>query len=296
MAHYTDTDLESIVQAELQNARAPLTGILVASALLTEKELYLGHNEEKGDPIVFEHSETVGLQKALAAEGTPKILKIVMAGGGTVDKFKFYTPCFSCTHALAPFMADGATVVLTALPNINETLVLTFDELFASYAQVPYSKINTDTASIIRSELGTKTVLEGEDIDFIADLTALGLSEGIEIFLTGSASGRGGVSTLLNKKTNHKYRDIDIIAVIDKDFSTIEAKIEEMLRDHYGFFTKIEKPILPYQNKQGVVFKKSNYYCGEGKSPMIDFSFSKSFSGTLAYHAYEIKNWFHQLT
>jgi cytidine deaminase len=287
---------ESLLGTELLKCNAPISGILVAAAIITEKGIYFGHNIEKENPVIFEHAEIMAFSEVLSHEKEPIIIKIFMAGGGKVDKFKFYTPCFSCSHKLAPYMAKDATVTLLPLSNTQDKLTITFAELIASYSQVPYSMIQSSTFDKVQAELISKTVLVDKDIDFVTDLTLLGLKEKVQFYLTGSSTGRGGVSTLLNAKTHQKYRDIDIIGVIENDFDKIEIEIEKIIIKHYAVFSKLEKPVPDHQNKQGVVFKKTNYYCGEKKEQMIDFSFSSSFKGTLAYHAYEIKNWFHQLS
>jgi cytidine deaminase len=289
-------ELEELVTKELRKCVAPISGIFVAAAIVTEEGVYFGNNIERTDPVVLEHGEMMALKEALIKEENPKIKKIVMAGGGKVNKFKFYTPCFGCSHSFLPYVTGATEIVLAPLTGVNNGLTITFGELWQSYSQLPYSKIGSTKNPELRAELSQKTVLNEKDLDFVSALALFGISSGISFYLTASASGRGGVSTMLNEKTGQEYRDIDLIAIITSNFEATEKEIELLIRDHYGVFLKEDKPVPAHHNRNGVVFKKSFYFCGPQKDKLLDFTFSTDLKGALAKNEYEVKNWFHQLS
>jgi len=290
-----EREVRGKVLEELNKCEAPISGIFVACAIFTEKEIYFGHNTEWENPVKFEHAEIMSLKTILQREKFPKINKIIMAGGGTTDKLKFYTPCYACCQSLGSYVIDNAQIILLPLTKDDCALEVTFRELMQSYSQLPYSKMEHYTNPELKSELESKTLLKGKDSEFISELTLFGREKGISLYLTGSASGRGGAGTMLNKKTNHPYRDIDVVAIIEKEFDMIELGIEKILANNYGSFIKEDKKVPAHHNKYGVVFKKSFYYCGSAKDKLIDFTFSTDLRGALAKNEYEIKNWFHQL-
>jgi len=287
--------IETLLQEELEKCHAPVSGYFVACAIVTEKDTYVGHNYEFENPTVFEHAETRTLRKVLDKEKNPQITKIIMSGAGKVQKFKSYIPCYSCTHALHPYITTNTSIYLLPLEGTTETLSVNFNELFSSYGDLPYSKIKNAGTESLRAELIEKTILKGKELDFIVDLALLGKKESIEFYLTGSATGRGAVSTLIINKTNGSYRDLDLITVVKKDYVDTEKNIEKLLIKHYAKFIKEKRPIPTHQNREGVVLEKTFYYCGENKQ-LIDFTFSTDFQGSFCYHSYELKNWFHQLS
>jgi cytidine deaminase len=292
-----DIDIEHLLRAELLKCSAPVTGYYVVSAIVTERGTYIGHNHEEVGSVVFEHAEIRVLEEILKCEEKPVIKKIFMLGGGVIKKVKYYTPCYACAHKLAPYVSIDATVTLFPLPRSTERVAFTVGELLESYSDAPYSKFKNTEKQKIRMELVEKTILNNIDVDFVADLILLGLEKEAEFYLTGSSTGRGGVSRLLMKKTNSSYGDIDMVVVVKKDCQKeIVENIEKIITLHYGKFSKEERVVPAHQNKLGVVLGKTYYKCGERGEKLIDFTFSTDFVGSLSYHAYEFKNWFHRLS
>ncbi len=292
-----NTRIISLLEEELIKCHAPVTGYCVTTAIVTEKDTYIEHNHEDQDSVVFEHAEIRVLEKILKKEQSPIIKRVYMLGGGAIKKIKHYTPCYACTHKMAPYITSNTTVTL--LPLLATTALVTFNynELLSSYSDVPYSKFSNTSKQGIQKELRDKTILKGKDIDFIADLILLGLREKFEFYLTGSSTGRGGVSRLLMEKTKTSYGDIDIIVVVAADYYKMAIEnIEKVITLHYGAHLKEERLVPLRHNKLGVVLGKAYYRCSNSNEKMLDFTFSTDFKGSLSYHAYELKNWFHQLS
>lgn len=296
MDNITDTKIKELLNLELKKCHAPVSGYYVACALITEKGTYIEHNYEFENPTVFEHAERRALKLALENETKPKILRIIMQGGGKVNKFKYYIPCYTCTQDLKPYTTKETSVYLLPLKDTTQNLSVNFTEVDLSYQDLPYSKIENNDTNLLLAELSAKTILKGRELDFIADLVMYGKKEDIGFYLTGSATGRGAVSTLIINKTNGSYKDLDLIGIVNEDNLLLtEKKFEFFLIKHYGFFTKEDRSIPAHQNREGVVLKKAFYYCGVDKQ-LVDFTFSTNFKGSFLYHAYELKNWFHQLS
>jgi hypothetical protein len=284
-----------MLREEVSLCHAPVTGIFVASAIFTEKAVYFEHNYEYQDPVVFEHSEIRAFQYILTHEESPKITKILLAAGGKANKFKSYVPCYTCLTTWMPYIKKGSHVSLLELPGINKGLHFTVEELAEAYKSLPFSEISGDTLVEIKKEIGGKTELKGTDLDCISVLTKYAKENCIGMYLTGSSSNRGGAGTFLNRKNGDKYRDIDILFITTSNVEELEEYIGETLHTYYGSWTRTLKEILPIHNPQGVVFKKCIYSCGQNAETTIDCAFSTNFEGTLGYHAYETKNWFHKL-
>jgi len=291
-----EKEAERLLKEEVLLSHAPVTGIFVASAIFTLESIYFEHNYERENPVFFEHSETRSLKEILQHEKKPKINMVMLAAGGNANKYKSYIPCYGCTVALSPYLTADAQVRLLGLPKVNSGLVFSYKELIESYKALPYSKIEGSDFFATRAQLIEKTALHGIDADFVAELALYGKDRDIGIYLTGSCTKRGGAGTLLNSKSKDKYRDIDIVIITKAGLKDIERCIGDLLIKHYKQFTKNDRIVPIHHNPNGVVIKKSYYHCGSNNKSTIDFTFSTDFKGTLAYHAYEVKNWFHQLS
>ena len=294
---YTDQEIEVLVKKELTKCHAPLSGYLVACALVTEKSTYFGHNYEHEDTNIIEHAEYRALLAAQKAESNPRVLKIILAGGGNVRKFKYYIPCFPCAELLRKCVHTDIEIHMLPIEGDTKDLKITFDELMDSYVELPYSFIEASTIEEIRKELEAKTILQAVDLDFISELSHFGKFNRVNFYLTGSSSGRGAVSNLIRAKTNRPYRDIDLIAVLRKEsFLEVEHEVESILAKHYKSYVKEKRPLLIHQSKPDVVFAKAFYYCGEKGERIVEFAWCSTFKDSFSYPAYQQRNWFHQIS
>jgi hypothetical protein len=89
-------------------------------------------------------------------------------------------------------------------------------------------------------ELLEKTALDEDDAHLIAEFRLVGIENGIEFFLSGSASGRGWVSNAIHKAqgAEKQYNDLDIIAVSFNPESEVERVIENVINSRYRNFSK----------------------------------------------------------
>lgn len=292
----SNDELKSILEVEILKAVAPVTGRLVACVLVTENGIYSDHNFETTNIEAFQHAETRALAKALAAEPNLRITKIAMLGGGKITRYKQYIPCYYCFESLYPYAQPSAEVILFPLLKSDRPISVTFEDLHSIYGDYSESIINSDEPDQIKSELKEKTILRDDDINFLVTLRTLGLENNIEFYLTGSSAGRGGPSSVLIKKLHESYSDLDIIAVVKNTSEYSEGLIEQLILEQYKSFKKEDREIPPYQNKEGVVLKKTIYKCGSESSLILDFTFSTQLKGAFLYKIYYEKNWFHRIS
>lgn len=289
------SDILALLEKELASCHAPVTGYFIACALVTDRGIYFGHNHEKEHPVTFTHAEDSAIGHMLANETNPRIRKIFMYAGGKVKKFKLYTPCFSCTEHLAPYVSPDVPVHLFPLAGTSHDLTVTYHEVAESYRDLPYSDLRGPDMETLTKNLQTHTLLSEKDRAFVADLAVTGSCEGVACYLTGSTTGRGGVSQLIMKKTGMEYRDIDMILASTKNPEEVEGLFESVIMRHFASFEKEIRLVPAYKNVRGVITRMYYYHCGPEKK-LLDFTLSTDFCGSFSYRPYELRNWFHKLS
>jgi cytidine deaminase len=293
----SEEEIKNKLLQKLDKCNAPVTGIHVVCCLVTKKGYYFGHNSESENPIVFKHAEMEALSHAMGLEKNPEIISIYTSGGGNAKKLKLICPCFGCTEALSKYVIPETQVCLLPPEEIGDKLNFNFNELVLSYSNIPYSKIEGSTLKEVRGDLLNKTILKNIDVDFISELRIYGINNNVEFYLTGSSTGRGGVSSLIIKKTNGIYGDLDIICVVES--TKIEKTIKDfeiMVEKYYSVFKKEERIIPEFKNKTGVLISQYFYKCGLTYNTTIDITFSKNFNNSFTYKEYQLRNWFHQIS
>jgi cytidine deaminase len=290
---YSSKKIKLSLEVELARSKAPITGFLISCAIITDNNIYFNHNFEQKNSDIFNHAEQNALKEILKQEKTPLISKIVMMAGGKIIKFKNYTPCSICSHVLAPYMKPRSIIELLPISGISKNLKLKFSEVLKSYSKLEYSKIENTEEEKLELELRNKTCLKEKDLKFISNLIMLGNKNKIRIYLTGSSSGRGGISNLIMKKTECGYHDIDLIVITKFGTKKIQKEIENLIATHYSSFI-IKNRIVPrHKNKKGVVLKNIAYHIKNGT--IIDLTFATNTDGAFRQSPYEKGNWYHQL-
>lgn len=287
-------NIKFLLEKELEKSKAPITGFLIACAIITENNIYFSHNFEQENSDIFEHAEQNALNEILKQEKNPIIKKIIMLAGGKIKKFKNYTPCSICSHVLAPYMKHNGIIELMPIEGINKKLKLKFNEVLKSYAKLKYSKIENTEEKKLKLELRKKTYLKEKDLNFVLDLILLGIKNKLGLYLTGSSCGRGGISNLVMKKTKCGYRDIDLIIIVKSNIEKIQKDIENLLTYNYSNFTIENKLVPKHKNKKGVVLKNLVYHINH--KTIIDLTFATNIDGAFRQPPYEKGNWYHQLT
>lgn len=200
---------------------APVTNRTVACMLqTTEDREYRGRNHERGyKPVspVFIHAEMAALVNMLESdEASGSISRIIMAGTGQ-EKAKEIAPCRSCYTTLLQYMATHVELVLLQPNYFRNAMVLGGDAIERAYEpKEPLQIGGGETKQQTAKELEAKTDLNQNDAFFIAHLREFMIENEVELYLTGSASGRGGISQEIHKLERKSYTDIDLVAVTDK--------------------------------------------------------------------------------
>jgi cytidine deaminase len=225
-----------LLAQELAAAHAPVTGRRVACILETQDALYAGHNYEY-DPGHFEHAE----EAALSRMGKDAPIERVYIAGEGQRKLKHVSPCSECYDLLSPRLAAHAELVLFE-PDTSEKnyAVLSPQQHREAYVPKPYLNLSGSTVKEAADELLHVTPLTARDAKFIANLRFLGLKNDILFYLTGSASGRGGVSNVINPGC---YGDLDIIAVTEGDRRDAEDTFEAAANEFYGALGRVSTSV-----------------------------------------------------
>lgn len=281
----------ALILDELNLADAPLTGRQIGCVLQTATAMYSGHNYEHNYAITFESAEECAIQAKIQAEPDEPIQRIILGGRG-MGKIKRLAPYAEAYETLTPHFNHDTELVLLQPDTFNQAVVFTADEHHAAYAPQPYSIIeDTDRQEII-TELERKTILTGEGLELVTDLRQLGLNTGIQFFLTGSASGRCGISQFILKKEKRSYEDIDLIAVTDHDRADVEMTVEGIINPYFGTLNKRLKEIqLWFINETRW---STDYYSND--RDVVSLTVAPSLRQGMIRMDYLRKNFFHQIS
>lgn len=220
-------------------AEVPITGRRVGCVIeIDGGDLVAGHNVETENPPGFFHAEANTLDSMPAHLGSTGIRAVYMAGQDpklTGQQLKNITPCTDCYGLLGPKLTPDAELILFQPNTLEHATVFAGDEFRPAYGKWPYSAIEATSRTDIVEELQEKTELSETDREVVADLRIVGRASDIEFYLTGSASGRGWMSSVINRKLGNGYGDMDILAITDRyGEATLVQITKEILATHYN--------------------------------------------------------------
>lgn len=209
-----------LLMGQLALAEPPITGRRVGCVLETEAgDLFSEHNHELENPPRFHHAEERTLGIVSKHAGSASLRAVYMAGADprlTGQQLKNITPCSDCYELLEPHLAADAELVLFEPNTLDNATVFTDAEFRPAYGKWPHSSLKATKREDIIEELQEKAELTEDDREVVADLRLVGQELGVEFYLTGSASGRGWMSSVINRKLGISHGDIDIIAISNK--------------------------------------------------------------------------------
>lgn len=285
-------------------SHAPITGRHVSCVLETgDGELFAGHNVEIEDPTWFYHAEENTLNGLPAHLGDASIRAVYMGGEDPIltgQQLKNITPCTDCYGLLAPRLAANAELVLFEPNTLDHATVFTADEFRPAYGKWPYSAITAMSRNGILRELQEKTELTSPDQQVAADLRITGLALGVEFYLTGSSSGRGWMSSVINRKLGANYGDMDIVAITDKyDKDTLVAIIGDILGTQYSDLEVVETEtdfwVVCGENRG--TKRHVNYvtFLKDGKK-VVDLSWAENLKDGMLRDDYYANNCYHKIS
>jgi hypothetical protein len=230
--------IKSLLLEELAQAQALFTGKNTACVLTTFDRLtlsngiYGGHALETA-PGHFITAVKMALDKIMSP--TEKLAGIYVAGR-ELRKEKHVMPSPADYDALsARFLEEWGPTIIIVDPHSDE-----YRSVWASvhapeygvkrssnFAQVDHDEIEP---ALLPSIIAQETRLNYHDAEFIAHLRWVCAKQGIEVYLTGSASGRGEISGAIKDG----YTDIDLLVVADSDKDKVEEVITEIAARYFG--------------------------------------------------------------
>ncbi len=281
-----NANIIGLLKRELENSQASITGYFLSCALVTNKGVYVGSNKEFDDgSFAFEHAETSAIKECLRVENEPTIRKIFLCGRGKVKKLKHYVPCATCCDVLDSYCSSDTEVVLVDINNNDSTTIFNFNELRESYSFKEISRLQVNSLH-----------LREKDNQFLQRLIReiKGKVEGV--FLTGSASGRGGFTSFLRKKFNLDYGDLDLFIILKKEnLQEIINLVNSSAIEIYPDLHKVIRKVPKYQNKKCVVLEKSYFGNNDTDEPVLDFTYSTQLEGSFIRNEYFERNWYVEL-
>lgn len=285
-------DFKRLILDELSKSYAPVTRHHVACLIETPDGVYSGHNTEHINSIDFEHAEEMALEKMLQA-GENQILRLFNAGKGH-EKIKQVSPCRECYDSLSPYFLPTTGLVLFKPNTFDEVMTFSYDEHTQAYRPKPYSLLEGVNLELIMKQLEEKTLLKGKDLEFIASLRLLGIAEGVQFYLTGSASGRGWMSQQIHLKHGTSYEDMDLVAVSDLDKKGVENMFEQRFKQFYGEFNKRTSTVNIWFIGENEKRERISYSVN-GKD-IVDLCIAPTLKEGMVRMDYLNKNFFHQIS
>jgi cytidine deaminase len=204
-------------------AEAPITGRKVGAVLETEDGIQTyGFNIENKRGIL--HAEVV----AAAGIKSKKFKSINLIASGDPLAIKNCIPCEACTTSLSPQASEAAVVSLSSQDG-KLTAAFPFRDLEKSYRgfqDVPHA------GSDIETFLEQRTRLTEVDRVVISNFSnnVKELAPNAEVYLTGSASERGGPSSMVAQLAlGSPYLDLDMITI----FPELPQNVTDRIGDIY---------------------------------------------------------------
>lgn len=194
-------------------ANASITSRKVACLLITKEEkIYEGYNIEKVANIL--HAENMAVNNAIKNNVNFKIKEIHLMANGKPQNVKRAIPCENCSKILMPYCDEDSKIIfhLFTDPNIKYTLQL--KDIIKSYS--PFDDIPLLSNKRLFDRY-FENYLTQIDKNFLTEFIKTIKPECSELYITGSASKRGGPKQLLAKEIiGTSYLDIDLIAIFSK--------------------------------------------------------------------------------
>jgi cytidine deaminase len=297
----------------IKKAKTPLTDRKVACILVSSKnEIYGGYNLEESRIL---HAEEMALNQAIKKSENFKIKEIHLMARGIAQNVKRAIPCENCSNILTPYCKEDSKIIFYLFNNPNKRYELKFKDILESYRSFDDILLLEDKLSFDEYFANYLTPIDRKILKEFMDGIKTKCSE---LYVTGSASKRGGPKQLLAKEiTGVSYWDIDLIAIfpeINKD--QINKIVREVILNSLrqaGFDVKklLEKEVPSYileespnnKDSENFIFRKiywskdiplkimSSEYKKDILIPsMIDLSVGKNLKETITKR-YLDKNW-----
>lgn len=227
-----DPQVVASLQSLLKEAQPVYTGIGVACVLETSERRHTGFNSETKDDRY--HAEWRAVDQTV--QGRVDAIHIMSSRQG-YGGLKHAIPCHDCASRRLLSIASPDCLLYLYDGTGQHCCRLPFHEIVAEYAYCPKHAGLSGSADTVVGELA---LLTDADRLILAGFLSKVVREypETEIYITGSASGRGGPRALLNTRVlGQAYQDIDLV-VIDAKQEVSHRVLASMYRDalkEHGF-------------------------------------------------------------
>jgi len=270
----------------IEKAKAPITNRKVACLLITKKdEIFKGYNIERAKNIL--HAEEMAVNNAIKKDDNFKIKEIHLMANGEALNIKRSIPCENCSSILKNYCEKDSKIIFHFFDNPNKKYLLNLEGLikeYRSFKKVPLLLEKNSFNEYFKNHLSEV------DKEFLTEFMKMIKQKCSELYITGSASKRGGPKQLLAKKiTGLPYLDMDLIAIFSE---TDKNQINEIVKKailsslkKIGYVKKelLEKEMPSYvleenptsKDSEGFIFRKI-YWIKEMESEITPPEYKKN--------------------
>jgi hypothetical protein len=256
-------EIKPLLLEELEQAQAPFTGKATACVLETWEwestggsgRFYGGHALEiaPGNFITAAQMATAKIESL-----TEEITGIYVAGKNLREdkRLKHVMPSPADYDALSErFKEEWGPTIIIVSPDSDEYVSVWASKHAPNYGVKHPSNFAVESGpegdiepDILASYIAEATGMKLNDAEFIARLRWFGPRQGMQIYLTGSASGRGEISGAVKVG----YTDIDLLVVTDLEKVEAERMIAELAEEHFGPLTHEPMAVNDWQNNRQI--------------------------------------------
>ena len=214
----------------ISKSKAPRTNRKVACILITQKdEVYEGSNVEGTDIL---HAEEIVIEQAIKKREKFKIKKIHIMANGIAHNVKRVIPCENCSKILAPYCDEDSKIIFYFFNDSSKRYPLKLKKIIESYGSFNDVPLLSDNNLFDLYFTNYLTPIDKEVLTEFIKIIKLKCSE---LYITGSASKRGGPKQLLAKKiTMIPYWDLDLIAIFPElDKNRINQIVREAILNSF---------------------------------------------------------------
>jgi hypothetical protein len=229
LSEFNTLQKEEKLRRLLTKAETPITDRRIATMLtFANGANAYGYNTETDTGIM--HAEIRALTGV--PTGNPlKSVDLMIGTEGSWTDIKYALPCEPCTTALTPF-ANNDTAVNLHNANYPVQVGLSFGELKKAYE--PFLEVPGPAQENIDAFLQEHTPLTEVDRKIVSHIgnAVRNADGGSALYLTGTASGRGGPKSILaSKLLGSTYMDIDLILITQ---TTEHDVVDNGIKKLYG--------------------------------------------------------------
>lgn len=221
------------------------------------------------------------------------------SGASDGKRMRDVCPCDDCYEALRPHFAPMVELVLFEPTRLQGAHVFSAAEHGEAYAPKPPSTFVSNSRPEIIREIRQKTPLRSGDQEIVADLRLLGLDRDLQLYLTGSSSGRGWMSNQIHLRQGTAYEDLDIVAVTTEyNQEQASSMVRAIMERHLGPLTQQQTiadiwMVSGSEKGQTKRIVYDSFFCKDKK--VMDLLVATTLEDGMVREDYLAKNFYHRI-